>query len=120
MGLFDKFRIGLGKSSDGLSSGFKNIISKKKIDENVLAEFEELIISSDAGVDVAKELRKDFENIKIDKKLDNHKEILKLIADKMAIQLLKYEKDLSLMGNAKTSTIVDSGVNGVGKTTSIG
>ena len=58
MGLFDKFRIGLGKSSDGLSSGFKNIFSKKKIDENVLAEFEELIISSDAGVDVAKSLKK--------------------------------------------------------------
>ena len=31
MGLFDKFRIGLGKSSDGLSSGFKNIFSKKKL-----------------------------------------------------------------------------------------
>ena len=34
MGLFDKFKIGLGKSSDGLSTGFKNIFSKKKIDEN--------------------------------------------------------------------------------------
>ena len=41
MGLFDKFKIGLGKSSDGLSAGFKNIFSKKKIDENVLTEFEE-------------------------------------------------------------------------------
>ena len=101
MGLFDKFKIGLGKSSTGLSDGFKNIFSKKKIDENVLTEFEELIISSDAGIEVAKELRKDFENFKIDKKLDNHKEILKLLADKMAIELLKYEKDLSLMGNAK-------------------
>ena len=30
MGLFDKFKIGLGKSSDGLSTGFKNIFSKKK------------------------------------------------------------------------------------------
>ena len=120
MSLFSKFKVGLGKSSSGLTEGFKNIFSKKKIDSNILEEFEELIISSDAGVDVAKELRKDFENIKIDKKLDNHKEILKLIADKMAIQLLKYEKDLSLMGNAKTSTIVVSGVNGVGKTTSIG
>ena len=38
----------------------------------------------------------------------------------MAIELLKYEKDLSLMGNSKTSTIIVSGVNGVGKTTSIG
>ena len=69
MSLFDKFKIGLGKSSSGLTDGFKNIFSKKKIDEDVLTEFEELIISSDAGVDVAKELRKDFENIKIDKKI---------------------------------------------------
>jgi fused signal recognition particle receptor len=120
MSLFNKFKIGLGRSSSGLTDGFKNIFSKKKIDEDVLTEFEELIISSDAGVDVAKELRKDFENLKINKKLEDHKEILKLIAEKMAIDLLKYEKDLSLMGNAKSAVIVVSGVNGVGKTTSIG
>ena len=120
MSLFNKFKIGLGKSSSGLTDGFKNIFSKKNIDEDILTEFEELIISSDAGVDVAKELRKDFENFKIDKKIEDHKEILKLIAEKMAINLLKYEKDLSLMGNANSSVIVVSGVNGVGKTTTIG
>ena len=120
MSLFNKFKIGLGKSSSGLTDGFKNIFSKKNIDEDILTEFEELIISSDAGVDVARELRKDFENFKIDKKIEDHKEILKLIAEKMAINLLKYEKDLSLMGNAKSSVIVVSGVNGAGKTTSIG
>ena len=120
MSLFDKFKIGLGKSSSGLSDGFKNIFSKKKLDDDVLSEFEDLLISADAGIDVAKELRKDFENFKIDKKLDNHQEILKLIADKMAINLLKYQKDLSLMGNANTAVIVVSGVNGVGKTTTIG
>ena len=120
MSLFDKFKIGLGKSSSGLSDGFKNIFSKKKLDDDVLSEFEDLLISADTGVDVAKELRKDFENFKIDKKLDNHQEILKLIADKMAINLLKYQKDLSLMGNANTAVIVVSGVNGVGKTTTIG
>ena len=98
----------------------KNIFSKKIVDDKVLNEFEELIISSDAGVDVARELRKDFENFKIDKKLDDHQKILKLIADKMAIKLLKYEKDLSLMGNANSAVIVVSGVNGVGKTTTIG
>ena len=120
MSLFNKFKIGLGKSSSGLTDGFKNIFSKKNIDDDILTEFEELIISSDAGVDVARELRKDFENFKIDKKIEDHKEILKLIAEKMAINLLKYEKDLSLMGNAKSSVIVVSGVNGAGKTTSIG
>ena len=45
MSLFNKFKIGLGKSSSGLTDGFKNIFSKKKIDEDVLTEFEELIIS---------------------------------------------------------------------------
>mgnify|MGYP001301663433 CR=1 FL=1 len=120
MSLFNKFKLGLGKSSAGLSTGFKNIFSKKKIDDNVLTEFEDLLITADTGVDVAKELRKDFENFKVDKKLESHEEILKLIADKMAIDLLKYEKDLSLMGNAKTSVIVVSGVNGAGKTTTIG
>ena len=73
MGLFDKFKLGLGKSSSGLSEGFKNIFSKRIINDGVLNEFEELIISSDAGVDVAKGLRKDFENFKIDKKLEDHK-----------------------------------------------
>ena len=120
MSIFNKFKIGLGRSSSDLTDGFKNIFSKKKIDKDVLTEFEELIISSDAGVAVARELRKDFENLKIDKKLEDHKEILKLIAEKMAIDLLKYEKDLSLMGNAKSAVIVVSGVNGAGKTTSIG
>ena len=120
MGLFDKFKLGLGKSSSSLSEGFKDIFSKKIIDDSVLDEFEELIISSDAGIDVAREIRKDFENFKIDKKLEDHNEILKLLADKIAIELLKYEKDLSLMGNANSSVIVVSGVNGVGKTTTIG
>ena len=120
MSLFNKFKLGLGKSSAGLSTGFKNIFSKKKIDDDVLTEFEDLLITADTGVDVAKELRKDFENFKINNKLESHEEIFKLIAGKMAIDLLKYEKDLSLMGNAKTSVIVVSGVNGVGKTTTIG
>ena len=94
MGLFDKFKIGLGKSSDGLSTGFKNIFSKKKINDNVLSEFEELIITSDAGVEVAKELRRDFENFKVDKKLDDHKEILKLLADKLLL-IFKNMKKIS-------------------------
>ena len=89
MNLFNKFKIGLGKSSSGLTDGFKNIFSKKNIDEEVLTKFEELIISSDAGIEVAKELRKDFENFKVDKKLDDHKEILKILADKLKNQILR-------------------------------
>ena len=58
MGIFDKFKSGLGKSSSSFSDGFKNIFSKKKVDSTILEEFEELIISSDAGVDEQKSLEK--------------------------------------------------------------
>ena len=68
MSLFDKFKIGLEKSSSGLSDGFKNIFSKKKIDEAILSEFEDLLISSDTGIEVAKQLRKDFESFRVNKK----------------------------------------------------
>ena len=81
MSLFNKFKIGLGKSSVGLSEGFKDIFSKKKIDSDVLTKFEDLLITADTGVDVAKELRKDFENFKVDKKLEDHEEVLKLISN---------------------------------------
>ena len=64
MSLFNKFKLGLNKSSDGLSAGFKNIFSKKKIDNEILTEFEDLLITADTGVDVAKELRKDFRILK--------------------------------------------------------
>ncbi|MFL2883362.1 MAG: signal recognition particle-docking protein FtsY [Pelagibacteraceae bacterium] len=120
MSLFEKFKIGLEKSSTDLSKGFKNIFSKRKIDSEVLSEFEDLLISSDTGIEVAQEIRKNFETFKIDKNLNDHKEILKLVAEKMAIDLLKYEKDLTKLGNAHTAVIVVSGVNGVGKTTTIG
>ncbi|MEY2962694.1 MAG: hypothetical protein RL496_557, partial [Pseudomonadota bacterium] len=44
MGLLDKFKAGLSRSSQNLSSGLKNIFSKKNIDSAVLDEFEELLI----------------------------------------------------------------------------
>ena len=86
----------------------------------MLTKFEDLLIEADIGVDLSKELRKDFENFKIDKKLDDHKAILKLLAEKISLDLLKYEKNLDNLGNNKSAVIVVSGVNGVGKTTTIG
>ena len=55
-----------------LIDGFKNIFSKKKLDGDVLSEFEDLLISADTGVDVAKELRKDFDSQFRDQTLINY------------------------------------------------
>jgi len=68
MGIFDKFKLGLNKSSKSLSSGLNDLIFKRKIDESMLNELEDFLIQSDVGVESAKELREKFANTKIDQK----------------------------------------------------
>ena len=60
MGIFDKFKLGLSKSSKSLSTGLGNLIFKKKINESMLNELEDFLIQSDVGVESAKELRDKF------------------------------------------------------------
>ena len=50
MGIFDKFKLGLSKSSKNLSSGLNNLIFKKKIDTDLLNELEDFLIQCDVGV----------------------------------------------------------------------
>jgi fused signal recognition particle receptor len=120
MSLFDKFRTGLSLSSLNLSTGIKNIFSTKNIDESVLSQFEELLISADVGVEAASELRKDFEKLKIDKDIKNSNEIINILAAKITEFLLPFQRELLSLESAKPTIIVVSGVNGVGKTTTIG
>ena len=65
MGILDKFKLGLSKSSKSLSSGLNNLVFKRKIDENMLNDLEDFLIQSDVGVESAKELRTIFSNTKI-------------------------------------------------------
>ena len=120
MSLFDKFKTGLNLSSLSLSAGIKNIFSTKDIDESVLSQFEELLINADVGVETASEMKNEFEKLKIDKKIKNPDEIINILAIKISEFLLPFQRDLlSLMSNKPTIVVV-SGVNGVGKTTTIG
>ena len=64
MGIFDKFKLGLSKSSKNLSSGLNDFIFKKKIEENELNELEDFLIQSDVGVEIAYELKKNFHLLK--------------------------------------------------------
>ena len=120
MGLLDKFKAGLSRSSQNLSSGLKNIFSKKNIDSAVLDEFEELLISADVGIETVSELKIEFEKFKVDKNLSDTNKIIEVLSDKISEYLLPYQRDL-LSLNVQTPTImIISGVNGVGKTTTIG
>ncbi len=57
MGIFDKFKIGFKKSASALTSGLKEIIIKKEIDDKNLNKIEEFLIESDVGVEAASEIK---------------------------------------------------------------
>ena len=120
MGIFDKFKLGLNKSSKSLSLGLNDLIFKRKIDENMLNELEDFLIQSDVGVESAKELREKFSNIKINPKSSEKDKIFNIFSNYAAEILKPLEKHLEDIKKNKPSVILIAGVNGVGKTTTIG
>ena len=120
MSIFDKFKLGLSKSSKNLSSGLNDLILKKKIDENKLSELEDFLIQSDVGVEVASELKEKFSSTKIDPKKDHLNQIFQIFSDHILEILKPLEKNLEKLSKNKPCVILIAGVNGVGKTTTIG
>ena len=120
MNLFDKFKTGLSLSSLNFSKGIKDIFTKKNIEDSILSQFEELLISADVGVESATELKKEFEKLKVDKDLTDLSQIINILATKVSETLIPCQRDLLSLNSNKPIVIVVSGVNGVGKTTTIG
>ena len=120
MSIFDKFKFGLSKSSKNLSSGLNDLIFKRKIDENMLAELEDFLIQSDVGVESAKDLKEKFTKIKVDQKKSSKNEIFKIFSNYISEILKPLEKNLEDISKNKPCVILIAGVNGVGKTTTIG
>ena len=120
MSIFEKFKIGLSKSSKGLSSGLNNIIFKKKINKDNLNELEDFLIQSDVGVEVASELKEKFSNFRIKPEDQNKNSVFKVFTDYIIEILKPLEKNLEDFNKNKPNVILIAGVNGVGKTTTIG
>ena len=99
---------------------FGNLFGKKKIDENLLDKFEELLIESDVGTEIASDLKEKFKKEKIGKEIKDEKEIFDFLGEQISKILSPYEKKLDNLYKSSPSIIVVAGVNGVGKTTTIG
>jgi fused signal recognition particle receptor len=120
MGIFDKFKSGFKKSASALTSGLKEIIIKKEIDDKNLNKIEEFLIQSDVGVEAASEIKEIISRKKIDPNKDLTKEI-NLILKEYIISLMKpLENNSFFEKKQKLNATLISGVNGVGKTTTIG
>lgn len=118
MSWFDRLKNGLKKTSDKISDGISNIIYKKKLDEEALAELEDLLISADLGVASSQRIIKELSRLKFDKEVDD-KEIKSTLSQIITANLSNYASDLKF-SNAKPHVVLMCGVNGNGKTTTIG
>ena len=120
MGIFDKFKSGFRKSATNFAAGLKEIIIKKEIDDKTLNEIEEFLISSDVGIDSALEIREKISQKKIDPNLNIIDEVNKILKDYIVSLMQPLEKKDFFEKKNYLNVILISGVNGVGKTTTIG
>ena len=118
MGFFEKLKNGLFKTKDAIVGKIDNLFkSFRKVDEDLFDELEELLISADIGVntteEILDELRENVKENKIKEPEDVKNELLRMLRE-----LIGEHEPLKL--DTKPSVILVIGVNGVGKTTSIG
>ena len=120
MGIFDKFKVGFKKSASAFTSGLRDIIVKKEIDDKTLDQIEEYLIQSDVGLVAAEEIKKIIGQEKIDPKKDVLNEVNLILRSYIVTLMKPLENENFFDKKEKLNAVLVSGVNGVGKTTTIG
>ena len=119
MNLFRKFQFGLKKTSSFFSNNIFSALSFKKIDQNTLDELENILLSSDIGLEATEQLINKIKSSKITNP-DDPKEVMELLANEIESILKPRERNLIDTDDSKPTIFVFIGVNGSGKTTTIG
>ena len=120
MGIFDKFKSGFKKSASAFTSGLRDIVVKKEIDDKTLDRIEEYLIQSDVGVVAASEIKEIISDSKIDPKKDIAEEISTILKEYIISLMKPLENNSFFKKKEKINATLVSGVNGVGKTKTIG
>ena len=119
MGFFDKLKNGLNKTKKSFDEKINNVFSNfRKVDEDFLEELEEILIMSDIGMDTSVKIINQLRERMKKEKIEDEEDVKKALREEM--QKILEVTDVSLHLNTKPSVILVVGVNGVGKTTSIG
>lgn len=119
MGFFDKLREGLGKTKQTLNEKINDVFANfRKVDEDLLDELEEALIMSDIGIETSTKIINEL-RIRIKKENIQDEEAVRRVLKEEMIKLLDVG-DTALDLATVPSVILVVGVNGVGKTTSIG
>ena len=118
-GWFRRLKDGLKRSSNALSTGISDIFTKRKLDDDVIEELEELLISSDLGVATAARIAANIAKTRYDKEIAPD-EIREALASEVAQILAPVAIPFELNESLKPHVVLVIGVNGSGKTTTIG
>ena len=119
MGFFDKLKSGLNKTKESFNEKINNVFSNfRKVDEDFLEELEEILIMSDIGVETSTKIINNLRERMKKEKIEDEEEVKKVLREEM--KNILDVTDVQLKLNTKPSVILVVGVNGVGKTTSIG
>ena len=119
MGFFDKLKQGMNKTKTSFDEKINNVFSTfRKVDEEFLDELEEILIMSDIGMDTSVKIINSLRERIKKEKLKDENDVKQALREEM--QKILDVTDVCLHLDTKPSVILVVGVNGVGKTTSIG
>ena len=119
MSFFDKLKQGLSKTKEAISVKVNEVFSNfRKVDEEQLEELEEALILSDVGINTSTKIVDNLrQRIKLER-IEDAEKVKEILREEISKVLT--EKDTTLSISTKPSVILFVGVNGAGKTTSIG
>lgn len=117
--LFERLKEGLSRSSGGLSDSLTGVFTRKKLDAQTLAELEEALIRADLGAGLAARISQAVGKERFDW-LISEAELRQVLAEEMVRALKPAEQPLTIDRAKRPFVILVAGVNGTGKTTTIG
>lgn len=119
MGFFEKLKQGMNKTKNSFDEKISSVFkSFRKVDEDFLDELEEILIMSDIGMDTSIQIINNLRDRIKKEKLQDEEDVKQALREEM--KNILDVTDITLHLNTKPSVILVVGVNGVGKTTSIG
>lgn len=118
-GWLARLKAGLSKSSNKLTSGIGDLFTKRKLDDEALEELEDLLITSDMGVSTAAKIVQGVSKNRFGKDISSE-ELKAALADEITPLLEPVTKPLDVASGRKPHVVLVCGVNGSGKTTTIG
>jgi fused signal recognition particle receptor len=116
---FDQLRSGLARTSSALSDNLASVITKRKLDEDMLDRLEEVLIKADLGVAMAARIRARIAGGRYDRGIDADA-VRGILASEISDVLEPLAQDFALSAGVKPHVLLVVGVNGTGKTTTIG